>query len=1084
MNISAKKLVFGTLIAVLSSLPGMAALAATTTVDSLQAGDVKSAQSHRLQSIGNVQAGVIEARVGTIQKSYPVWTISGKGSTLQCEFEIPTNAGKTEPQSAPLLLEIEEIHDRRPEIFGYWVLVNGKEVYFRTYEEMSAGPNHYFVQFGRNMAPNGKVQVSFRNAGEAPFSIGRVWAYPDFFAVAEKEGVYRKMPFCDEPGILLGAPKYDKAAQPGVTEEDYTKPLWETLKSRFENTPYLPGSRSATLYAIRSQGEVRQTIDKELKRAARWNFPSQMSFIGTEWGGHPMGMDGLGGYFGDVKYSAICFTPATKTFHTSWPQSAGGVTWPTWNDPQLQKFLTYRMELATKYYADQRAFLKARGQNPPPPLVCQEWGLSVPALGDWNNATVEAARREGVALKPGEKLDHAEKMWIQKNLSDIPSRFAANFRQAAKRDSVLVDRGDIRLPEGQLFDQYYFHTFYPAVQPLYNDRWAGWQTGAGSQVWTTGETGPHVPHAYYDYVIALGKLATVNLERGFFRKNLDFIHTLYELGFQWVTPCNSIAGDADLFLNKTADEIDQKPAAPPLHFDQKVLDVRFQRDEAIGSPEQLIRAENLTLVGARSESMKFLQLEDASKPGRVLYRLTNGGRPIEGALTLVMTGKVEDGPENYLEIATGKDPSSLRPIGRVASADFVAASHWPWTRTARFNLGESLRGEKSGCLELVFHVKNKNTAVNARLDEIRVAMSWQNVSGQASGAPFTVKQCRTLRLWIQDRAVFERLQEDYCKCAGEDAAYAQAAALAQQGRYRAAYRLLAGEISQVLPATFAVRGHGQLGRYPVSLQLAADDKVALVELKKTGPDGFEFTLKTEEAQPCKVELAGLRDGERYALETVGPNSYRLAISANGASGAKASGGHAAFNLEIQPAAYEGRKLPRHLSGVFVANAPGGICVDTQEPDLWMDNPIFVPVADHAIRTRALDCTTGSVTKGFQSMDKLELTIDDAGLAQEIKATYGKDAGRIKVFHPPVMTGEVSNGVIELENGHRYQLGNRLPTFTKFEVQGLKPHYRNNAAEDLVKALVPGMQVEIDYCPYTYNNRLPLAISVTAKSTEK
>jgi hypothetical protein len=51
--------------------------------------------------------------------------------------------------------------------------------------------------------------------------------------------------------------------------------------------------------------------------------------------------------------------------------------------------------------------------------------------------------------------------------------------------------------------------------------------------------------------------------------------------------------------------------------------------------------------------------------------------------------------------------------------------------------------------------------------------------------------------------------------------------------------------------------------------------------------------------------------------------------------------------------------------------------------------------------------------------------------------------------------------------------------TKFQVPGLKEHYRNNSQDDLVKALQPGMEVEIAYCPYTTNGRLPRMVSVKA-----
>ena len=1035
--------------------------------DHVQLGNAISEQAHQLRTEGRVTAGVVAAEIGMLKKSYRVQTVSGKESAIQFDLSVA-------PATAPVLLEIQEIHQRRPDVFGYSVLVNGKEVYFRTYEEMGAGPNHYFVQFDRALVTDGKVQVALRNAGEAPFSVGQAWVYSDFFALAKAEEVYRKMTFCDDPRVLLNLPKYDPEAKPGMTGEAYTNQLWATMKQRFEGAPYRPGSCAAALYAFRSESDTRAKIDAELRRAGTWNLPSQFVFIGSEWGGHPYGPDGLGGYFGDVKYSSIRFDPVTKTFRTSWPDSAGGVTWPTWNDPQLNRFLAHRMARVAEYYQERRAFLKAHGQGLPTPLICQEWGLSVPGLGDWNDATVEAARRDGVTMKPGDKLGRAEKMWIHRNLAGVPTRFAEGFRKAAGRDCVLVDRGEIHLPEDQLDDQYYFHTFYPAVQPLHDDYWAGWQTGVGPKVWTTGETGPHVPFAYYDYVIGLGKLATVNLERGFFRKNLDFIQTLYELGFQWVTPCNTQPGDADLFLPQ-AMSVDGRPCMPALHCERKILDVRFLREEALGPTGQVARAENITITANQRHPYQSLMLLDPTKPGCLTYRLTNDGRPFDEGLTLKLIGSLADGDENSIEVAVGKDMDSLRPVRRLLSSDFVSAVHWPWTRTAVLKLGDSLRGQSAGYLQLALQVKNKNTVRNLKIEELRVSTPWEMPSGHVGGEPFTVKQRRTLRLWIQDRAVLERIQADYRQLAGEDDAYRQAADLAAQGRCRSAYRLLAGEISQVLPARFAVRGHGKLGRYPVTLDLRGDDKVVLVELAKAGPGEFEFALKAEQPQPCTVRLEGLKSGERYALQALGPNRYRVS-PANGEL--KAVDGRLALDLTVQPVDPEARKLPRRLSGVFLGGASGTFHIDTQEPDLWMDNPIVVPVATDAVQTCVQDGAAASSKRGLRPLDKVELVIDESGTAREIRASYGVDAGRIKVFHPPVVKGETSNGIIELENGRRYELGNRLPMFTKFEVPGVKPHYRNNRVEELVDGLKTGLQVDITYCPYTYNGRLPRALTVS------
>jgi hypothetical protein len=73
----------------------------------------------------------------------------------------------------PAILEIQEIHQRRPQAFGYTVSVNGQPVYFRTYEELGAGPNHYFVRIpDALLTPGDALRFELTSAGAPAFSLG------------------------------------------------------------------------------------------------------------------------------------------------------------------------------------------------------------------------------------------------------------------------------------------------------------------------------------------------------------------------------------------------------------------------------------------------------------------------------------------------------------------------------------------------------------------------------------------------------------------------------------------------------------------------------------------------------------------------------------------------------------------------------------------------------------------------------------------------------------------------------------------------------------------------------------------------
>ena len=1053
------------------------AASAPTPIDHLRFGDAAGQQAHAVAVAGSVSSGVITARVGTLSLACPALIVSGKGSAVSFAMAVTGSGG-----DRPLLLEVQEVHDRRCEVFGYTVLVNGREAYFRTYEEMGAGPNHYFIQVERAHAPDGRVQVTLRNEGDSTFAIGQAWLYDDFFGLAEADGTPRKMIFSDNPQVLLGEPKYHPTQHVGITSAEYEDRLWNMMQERFAGTPFIPGTAGAVLHGFRSSPESRRRVDEDLDRAIRHGLPLQLAFMAGEWGVHPTGMDGLGGYFGDVIYSQIIYDPVAKSYRPTWPDTPGGTTWPTWNNPQLQAFLAYRLERAAGYYADQRAFRAAKGLALPPALVCHDWGLSIGPFADCNDGTVADAARDGIALTPEDGLDAGEKAWIYQNLARVPARTAAVYRRAVGRDAVVVDRGEIRRPSELLRDQNYFHTFYPAVHPYYDHRYAGWQTGVGPEVWTTGETSPNLPYAYYDYVIALGKLVTVNLERGFFRDNLDFIFDLYELGFQWVTPCNTRPGDADLFLPK-AKGLDERAALPALPAERKLLDIQFMRDEQIGPEDRVVSVDNMTLQGNPRKPYQFLQLADAARPGRVVYRIDDGGRPLGGKLHVVLGGRLLPGEENNLEVSAGPDPSLLAPVCRLVSSNFIAAPYWPWPQSAVASIDPGTN--RVLYLQLEARVKNKNTAGNMRLDTVAVRRPWSRPSGHLAGELWTKGQRRTQRLWVQDRAVFERMLRDYQGLGSDAGVVNEAAGMAERGRYRAAGRLLAGASAEVLPARYAVRSHGKLGRYPVRVSLEDGAGVVLVDLQSVSADEIVWQLKAEGEQACTMTFEGLPSGAAYRLEENPGYRYRLVPAQGDATHRAGPDGTLSVLANVRPVDPERHELPVRLSGVYAGGSTNGILIDTQEPELWMDNPITVPVAKDAVRTRVDDLDGKAMGRDPRPMDRVDLVIDEHGLAHEVTARYGQDRGRIKVFHPPVMKGPVGNGVIELDNGRRYELGNRMPVFTKFEVDGLKPHYRNNPIGDLAKALVPGLELEIVYCPYTYNKRDPVAIMVkTCKEVER
>jgi len=112
-------------------------------------------------------------------------------------------------------------------------------------------------------------------------------------------------------------------------------------------------------------------------------------------------------------------------------------------------------------------------------------------------------------------------------------------------------------------------------------------------------------------------------------------------------------------------------------------------------------------------------------------------------------------------------------------------------------------------------------------------------------------------------------------------------------------------------------------------------------------------------------------------------------------------------------------------------------------------------------------------------DRVELVLDESGAATKASASFGRDQGKIRSFLPPQATGEIHNGIVELENGNRYELANMWRMTDVGGVAPLKPFVRQNSNETLSAGFYPGRTLSIDFTPYNPFGRLPRMVKVTS-----
>ena len=249
-------------------------------LDVVSLGKTGSEHEHRLTTSGMVPSEHKATVLGARSRSDSVRILTEEGSRLSCTLEV--GRGET-----PLLLEIQEIHVRQPQVIGYTVEVNGTEVYFRTYQEVGTGPNHYFVDVPRHLAPDGRMNVTFCNQGEAPVAIGRIWGYGDFNRLAKADGTWRPMGMLAQAQVLVGW--VGKPGKQATFEEERNLPkdrdpaAWRELRKFFtENSALAPGFKTTSSYLGYNGADLQTQIDSAIRTAGTSNLQWQYKFMGGE----------------------------------------------------------------------------------------------------------------------------------------------------------------------------------------------------------------------------------------------------------------------------------------------------------------------------------------------------------------------------------------------------------------------------------------------------------------------------------------------------------------------------------------------------------------------------------------------------------------------------------------------------------------------------------------------------------------------------------------------------------------------------------------------------------------------------------
>ena len=1043
----------------------------SSVADSLVVGDTASEASHGLTLTG-ADVRQMTAATGTLAEEYSVIFFSAMGERADFTFDLSQPV--PEDGQEPVLLEIREIHEALEQGFGYSVLVNGREVYFRTYEQIASAPNHYFVSVDRaSIGDLSDVKISFVSECSTTFAISAVWAYTNFSELTEEQGVYQNM------GIYLySANSLETAAERVEPYQEYEYDLFDIgvmFRLDYMNLTVEAALEQLTNYVALSES---------------WKMPVQI-MPAMYWSSSPYGPDGQGGSFTDVKYSQVLYDSVNGVYYDTTPNVYSSTNWVTTGNDVLNNAAVDKLIAIFSRYADSLAIRTAKQEKNQLLQYVMEWGVCYKGMGtmtgvsgygaldggDYNSALIAKAAAQGVRLDPTDGLSYTEKLWLTNWHAAYNQMLADAYHTALSSDAVYVSGDTLVLPATQQTDHLFSHNVQWMNQnPSHDLRISGWMSGIGTGFYSSSEDMYFDDIRYYQYKTAYGRTGCVNLEMAIHNSSYiisEYLRQSYEQGLEFVTLFNDSSSYGTAETLKSLDSMAGQSASAPTDYAVSLVNVDFRRDVAEGDA-LLSQPAVASHSGVRLNRTNGMLEMTGSGTSSVTFRASDAGRSFAHGLTLALQAKIGTVGDQIL-VYVGETQDSMALAGSFRYQGGVDRFNDNCLQS--FDLTSLTQGKTDVYIRLEL-ISEQGTA---SVQFAKVYLNFGKTTGQADGSLPTVREARVRNLWVSARAVAENQLEAYiAKNGGGDAVTEAARTLMRNGYYSTAYTLLCGQYSELLPATYAVQGSGTLGRYPISVQFQRSALCAGITLTSYGASGISFTLAAERAMDFDMTFFDLAEGSCWRLVQTGFNSYSLIPAVPGEEGAViATGG--AVTVSVHADTEETAAYTTVAGRVYADQSGQSLRVVVQDPTVsYYAEYLTFTMAPSCTYTRRADGSTQTVTGSAatpQAGDYVILTFDEAGeRVVAVEAVYGQKTAVIQSFLVPDAQNGV-NGSITFTDGTTYELEYQKYT-TKITVGATDAYARTLHAHELAALLTPGKTVTVTYCPESVNGSAPRLLSVS------
>jgi hypothetical protein len=841
-----------------------------TLTDAIDVSDQRNEKAHRFASQGRVIREMSGDFVGAHDLRRVARTVQGRGSWISYQVKVQTGA--------PITLEFEEIENReakrgQDDVRGYSVLVDGQRAYFRTARNSGAGPLHFFVQVPART--DGVLHLKLQNEAETPFRIARIWAFSNFSKYFENHGL--AVPYHLAPTF-----------RPSFNDFEVDRQKLQAIKTSLGNHPHARPAWTTWLnYANLSDREIGFRLDYILRLAQTLDLPVQISFD-TWWGSTPNGVDGLGGFWGDVPYQQVVYNQTIGQYQLSIPNRWGNTPWLSLKHPRLNAFKILRLQTAMRMLQERQQSLQAQGRgelilainldNEPVYWATGNAGLGNDILqADFSPLMVDAARQDKLSLNPADGLDFVERLWLRRQLLNYHEQIGSAAVDASREAISVNSTGSFASGDG-LRHNIYTQAWVANASlqfPMQSETYPLWEVGAPASVRVGGEwNGDSLrEREAVLHQLPLGRTAQVNAESGGRVDEMVGVRPGYTFGQRYYTLYNYPLDKMDVAASQIADTTKTLPT--PI-YERLLREETF--DEAWKSRVVDTQGLQRGLIG-NTTAMALYPTADANK-GWLTYRIESPGQNFDG-LTLELSGRAfvsrEQNPNVFIRVLAGtvNDVAAMSEVGRLANDGDINAVH-------RFDISRVARGEKAVFVRIELDSANLPASVLSwcAIYHLRFTQPWPhsllNTGFAQDESLETQRQQNLLVSWRRDAELAIQKLESVIgktKSAGD---YTEASILRKavadltaartdyaRGEYAAAYQLANQTENWLAPgAIYRVQESGRLSPYPIVIKTAVP---MTFTLKRWNKNLVEFSLQSDEATTAQIQVEGLRPRQSYIL---------------------------------------------------------------------------------------------------------------------------------------------------------------------------------------------------------------------------